>query len=103
MLGVDADGKACGTIVEAAQRTGRKIGVVATAPITAPIPASFLSHSTDRNAYSFIGEQILEKELDVAFTGGQKYFHANNGTLLNSAIAKKFTVVQDVASFRNSA
>lgn len=76
-VAVKEDGKACGTLLEAAKKAGMRTGVVVTSELTHATPASFSSHSVTREDYAFIGQQMLKQGLDVAFGGGADIFKQN--------------------------
>eukprot|EP01122_Echinamoeba_exundans_P002382 TRINITY_DN1232_c0_g1_i2.p1 TRINITY_DN1232_c0_g1~~TRINITY_DN1232_c0_g1_i2.p1 ORF type:complete len:429 (-),score=135.13 TRINITY_DN1232_c0_g1_i2:103-1389(-) len=61
----------CGTLLEAAMSDGRAVGVVTNGLITAPIVASWLTHSRSPDDAVFIANKILTKVgLDLVFGGG---------------------------------
>ncbi len=57
-------------LVEAAQRTGRKVGIVVTSNLNDATPAGFTSHTTSRKSGEDIMDQMVHKGLDVALGGG---------------------------------
>ncbi|KAI8865913.1 alkaline phosphatase-like protein [Ramicandelaber brevisporus] len=74
-VGVGADGKPCGTVLEAAHRAGYRTGLVVTAPITDATPAAFSSHAAfrwdeDLIAQYQIGNYTLGRSVDLMFGGG---------------------------------
>jgi alkaline phosphatase len=63
----------CGTLLEAAMSDGRAVGVVTNGLITAPIVASWLTHSRSPDDAVFIANKILTKlGLDLVFGGGDE-------------------------------
>lgn len=73
-VAVDPRGRACGTILEAAQKKGMRTGLVVTSRITDATPASFSSHSVTRYAQEFIASQQVTKGIDIMFGGGRDYY-----------------------------
>ncbi|KAJ2550251.1 vacuolar alkaline phosphatase [Coemansia sp. RSA 1933] len=85
-IGVDREGRACGTVLEAAKLHGYRTGLVTTARITHATPAAFFAHSEDRDMENMIAQQILtlgavnETQrrrpalVDLAFGGGLCHF-----------------------------
>ncbi|KAN0060014.1 vacuolar alkaline phosphatase [Thecaphora frezii] len=77
-IGVDADGKPCGTVFEAAKRNGLLTGVVVTTRLTDATPAAFISHAASRAEEPLIASQLIggdknplgERTLDLAIGGG---------------------------------
>eukprot|EP00033_Pygsuia_biforma_P002064 GCRY01002293.1.p1 GENE.GCRY01002293.1~~GCRY01002293.1.p1 ORF type:complete len:545 (-),score=89.19 GCRY01002293.1:410-2044(-) len=77
-IGVDLQGKPCGTILEAASMKGFKTGVVATSSVTNATPAAFSSHVVNRNMEDDIALQQIEMgHLDLILGGGKTYFLSN--------------------------
>ncbi len=75
MIGVDSDGEALETILEAAKAAGKSVGLVSTARITHATPASFVAHVRSRNDESTIAAQLVDYgEVDVVLGGGREYF-----------------------------
>ena len=77
-IGVDSDGKPCGTVFEAAKRNGYLTGVVVTTRLTDATPAAFVSHAASRAEEPLIASQLIggdknplgERTLDLAIGGG---------------------------------
>ncbi|KAJ9480104.1 putative Repressible alkaline phosphatase (putative) [Pseudozyma hubeiensis] len=77
-IGVTPDGKACGTVFEAAKRKGLLTGVVVTSRLTDATPAAFISHAASRAEEPLIASQMIggeknplgERTLDLAIGGG---------------------------------
>ena len=57
-------------LVEAAQHTGRAVGIVVTSNLNDATPAAFTSHASSRKAGEDIMDQMVHKGLDVALGGG---------------------------------
>ncbi|KAJ1786838.1 vacuolar alkaline phosphatase, partial [Coemansia sp. RSA 2399] len=96
-IGVDRDGRACGTVLEAAKLHGYLTGLVTTARITHATPAAFAAHVVDRDMEDLIAQQLLthgtvgggsesnEKRrivplVDVMFGGGLCHFVPDGST-----------------------
>ncbi|KAJ2849996.1 vacuolar alkaline phosphatase [Coemansia brasiliensis] len=80
-IGVDAQGRPCGTILEAAKQKGLRTGLVTTARITHATPASFAAHVVDRNMEDLIALQLLARNsttsqqvVDLMIGGGLCHF-----------------------------
>ncbi|RKP38355.1 alkaline phosphatase [Dimargaris cristalligena] len=78
-IGVDPEGKACGTVLEAAKRKGLLTGLVATSRITHATPAAFSAHVVNRNmedliAQYQIGNYSLGRTVDLMLGGGRCHF-----------------------------
>ncbi|KAJ2085899.1 vacuolar alkaline phosphatase [Coemansia sp. RSA 986] len=58
-IGVDKDGRACGTVLEAAKLNGYLTGLVTTSRITHATPAAFATHVVDRDMEDLIAQQLL--------------------------------------------
>lgn len=61
------------TVLEGARLTGLATGIVATSNVQHATPADFTAHTHDRNNYTEIGEQQVYQNIDVVFSGGEKY------------------------------
>jgi alkaline phosphatase len=77
-IGVDLQGKPCGTVLEAAKQKGMLTGLVATSRITHATPASFAAHVALRDdeaeiAIHEIGNQTLGRTVDLLLGGGKWY------------------------------
>ncbi|KAI7821609.1 alkaline-phosphatase-like protein [Kickxella alabastrina] len=83
-IGISADGRPCGTVLEAAKRKGYVTGLVTTARISHATPAAFAAHAADRNMEDLIAQQMVgiglnssangRGSVDLMFGGGQCYF-----------------------------
>ncbi|KAL7416904.1 alkaline phosphatase [Mrakia frigida] len=81
-IGVDDDAVPVGTVLEAAKAQGYKTGMVVTSRITHATPASFGSHSYDRDLESIIADQLiggtpLGHTTDLMLGGGLCFFQPN--------------------------
>jgi alkaline phosphatase len=74
MLGVTPDGKPVETLMEAARKAGKRIGLITTATIYDASPAGFSVHARERGQSQLIVDQYLALEPDVLLGGGADYF-----------------------------
>lgn len=75
-ISVDLEGGRPETIVEAAKRGGRSIGLVTTCQVTDATPAAFGAHVPNRSDHSEIARQYIEETgLDVILGGGAAYWY----------------------------
>ena len=74
MISTLPDGKTVQTILEAAAKTGRAVGIVTTVTITHATPASFGAHVAARASQADIAPQYLDKKIDVIMGGGRQFF-----------------------------
>ncbi|KAJ2159655.1 vacuolar alkaline phosphatase [Coemansia sp. RSA 552] len=82
-IGVDAGGRPCGTILEAAKQKGYRTGLVTTARITHATPAAFAAHVADRDMEDLIALQLIGRNssqdapiVDLMLGGGLCHFLA---------------------------
>ncbi|KAJ2450277.1 vacuolar alkaline phosphatase [Coemansia sp. RSA 2336] len=80
-IGVDPQGRPCGTILEAAKQMGMGTGLVTTARVTHATPAAFAAHVENRNMEDLIALQLLARNsttsrqvVDLMFGGGSCHF-----------------------------
>ncbi|MFI4896746.1 MAG: alkaline phosphatase [Phycisphaerales bacterium JB059] len=78
-----------------ARAQGKATGLVSTARITHATPASFIANVRDRAQEREIGDQLLERGVDVALGGGAKHFD-----LERLADRDDLTVVRDASQLR---
>lgn len=69
-VGVHFDNTACGTLLEAAKRAGRRVGIVVKSALFDASPAGFSAHSSTRGAAQFIAGQQIRQGFDVLLGGG---------------------------------
>lgn len=74
VVGLDEEGNELTSILEAAEKSGRSSGLVATSTITHATPASFVANVESRNNEEEIAKQYLESEVDVILGGGKNNF-----------------------------
>jgi alkaline phosphatase len=75
-IAVTPELKACGTVMEAAQNSGRwRTALVATSRITHATPAAWSSHVQERGMeYEIAAQQAGEQSIDLMFGGGLKKY-----------------------------
>lgn len=74
VIGMNADGIVCRSILEAAKAQGRKTALVATSTISHATPASFASHVGSRGQEPDISAQILANKVNVLLGGGRQFW-----------------------------
>ncbi|KAJ2619896.1 vacuolar alkaline phosphatase [Coemansia spiralis] len=87
-IAVDANGRPCVTIMEAAHRKGYLTGLVTTARITHATPAAFAAHVADRDMEDLIAEQLVNSSaVDLLMGGGRCHFvpHDQEGSCRNDS------------------
>ncbi|MBS4204493.1 alkaline phosphatase [Lederbergia citrea] len=92
MISTSPEGEKLQTILEAAEKTGKSSGLVATSTITHATPAVFASHVASRADEADIAPQLLENDVDVILGGGKKYFP---DSLLNEAKKSGYNIISD--------
>lgn len=93
-LAIPGDGSELETSLELHQKLGRRTGLVTTTFLTHATPATFGAHETDRNNYSQIGLDFLNRSRpNVLFGGG------GNGLTPESTIAAGYSVATDGSAF----
>lgn len=75
ILGKDASGRPCESILEFAKKRGKLTGVVSTMRVTHATPAAFYSHVVSRDDENAIANQlVLGDDVDVVLGGGFRHF-----------------------------
>ena len=74
MVGVTPDGKEVDSILDAAEKSKKSTGLVATSTITHATPAVFGASVSSRGDEALIAPQYFENGVDVIFGGGRDYF-----------------------------
>jgi len=108
-IGIDADGVACGTVLEAAALKGMRTGLVTTTRVTDATPAAFSSHSLTRRKEEFIAQQQLDllggipKHIDLLMGGGRLYFanRTDGLDLMKYAQEQGYQVITTKAEMEN--
>lgn len=74
-LSVDENGAALRTLLEAAKREGRAVGIVTSGQLTDPAVAAFYAHTKDtRDTPSIVEQFVRQDSLNVALGGGADLF-----------------------------
>jgi len=74
VIGINAYGIACKSILEAAREQGRKTALVATSTISHATPASFACHVGSRGLEAEIAAQMLASKVNVLLGGGRHFW-----------------------------
>lgn len=106
-IGVDAEGRALRTILEAAEERGMPTGLVSTARITHATPAAFSAHVANRGMEQQIADQQIEQGIDLILGGGRRFYlpreaggsRRDERNLLDEAREAGYYVVRDRAGF----
>ncbi|QBQ07052.1 alkaline phosphatase [Sporosarcina pasteurii] len=98
VIGIDPEGNKHTSILQAAEKSGKSTGLVATSTITHATPAAFASEVESRANEAAIAPQLLENDVDVLLGGGKKYF---SNELLNKAQKNGYEIVSDAQSMSN--
>ncbi len=72
------------SVLEAAKREGKSVGIVATSRVTHATPAGFTAHNGSRNNTNEIMEHIVYNNLDVVFGGGLRHLIPEDETYTTS-------------------
>lgn len=72
------------TVLEAAKREGKAVGIVATSRVTHATPAGFTAHNASRNNTNEIMENIVYNNVDVVFGGGLRHLIPEGDTYTTS-------------------
>ncbi|MDD3766929.1 MAG: alkaline phosphatase [Eubacteriales bacterium] len=91
-VGIAPNQKPRATILEAAQLSGKKAGIVSTAEWSHATPASFTAHNISRTNYPILSEQIVNQGLDVVLGTG---FGLAQWGSLDEARNRGYTVVSN--------
>jgi alkaline phosphatase len=111
MAGVTADGKPASTLMQAAKKSGKRIGLVTTAAIHDASPTAFSVHAKSRREGQGIVDQYLALEPDVLMGGGRDYFlpkgtgggkRTDGKDVIAAFAGKGYEVVQDAAALRKA-
>lgn len=98
VISMDPDGNKLESILQAAEKSGKSSGLVATSTITHATPAVFASNVATRANEKDIAPQFLQNDVDVILGGGKKYF---SDDLLNQAKQDGYEIVSDAQSLNN--
>lgn len=98
-VGVFSDLQPCGTLLEAAKREGKKIGIVAKSTVSNASPAAFTAHAASRLYEQFIASQQMALGIDVIFGGGLDVYsfpYGGNPSPLEKAFQLGYSVAKTV-------
>ncbi len=96
-VGTTSDGRACGTLAEAAKRRGMRVGLVSKTTVSNASPAAFSSHAQSRYDEQFIAGQQIRQGFDVLLGGGMSAYSFRFGgraSALDEAVARGYRIVQ---------
>lgn len=99
-LCVTPDGKQPSPILMRAKATGYRVGCVTTTTITHATPAGFYCNAIERGNELEIGEQLVERGLDVAIGGGAKFVDPAVEAAQSAGTAKGLIVARSMAGLR---
>ncbi len=108
IIGLDADGTRRENVRERAAALGKATGIVSDTRLTHATPAAFLAHQGYRSAEAAIAAQIVATDVQVALSGGRRYFVPDAGyredgrDLLAEAGAAGFEVVTDAGGLASA-
>ena len=110
MIGMGPDSLALETVLERAQKLGKKTGIVVSCSITHATPASYVAHVPSRSMHLEIALQIANAESDLYLGSGWGWFlpkelggRRTDGRDLLAAMRKRgYTVVLSDSAFRAS-
>lgn len=77
-ISITPDGKSPITLMQYAKQSGKRIGLISTAPIYDASPAAFSVHAKSRRDSETIVNQYIELMPDVLMGGGSDYFLPNS-------------------------
>jgi alkaline phosphatase len=77
------------TVLEAARRSGRAVGLVATCDVTEATPAAFASHGTARRNRGDLLRQLVHQNLDVVLGGGAAALSSAGGQDLRAVLQRR--------------
>ncbi len=108
VVGLDADGHAVRTLLEAAALRGMATGLVVKSRLTDATPAAFVAHVRSREHEDSIAVQELEHRVDLMFGGGLDEFlprsaggaRADTLDLIAEARRRGYQVVTELGGFR---
>lgn len=74
LIGMNSEFKPVATIMEEAEKKGKKTGIVTTTPIAHATPAAFAAHVKHRSEMVDIASQMMDAGIDVLLGGGENAF-----------------------------
>lgn len=72
------DGRTPEPLFLRAKQSGRRLGLVTTAPLTDATPAAMLCNAISRSDHTSIARQMLDRGLDLGIGGGARYFQGDD-------------------------
>jgi len=78
IIGKDPDYNNLKNILEYAEKYGKSTGIVTTVQLTHATPAAFATHVRNRYQMEKIALQMMHKNIEVLFGGGENYFLPEN-------------------------
>lgn len=106
-IGVDAEGKAHLTLLEAAKAKGYRTGLVVTSTINHATPASFVAHVGSRQSYDEIANQYFDQRIDnrpkvdVMLGGGRQFFAREDRDLTQEFVAEGYQYITELAQLQS--
>lgn len=92
-IGMDYNSQAAETLLEAARKQGKAVGVITDTYVTDATPAGFTAHVQNRNQKMEIARQLIDFGPEVILGGGLQYFNTGeNKKLLRDAKKKGYRV-----------
>jgi alkaline phosphatase len=82
-LGVNSNGQTVKNIVETASGAGKATGVVTSVEFSHATPAGMAAHTTSRDDFAGIANQMLTSDLDVIMGAGHPYYNDNGDVTLS--------------------
>ena len=87
-VGVDAEGRPVGTVLEAAEKRGWSTGLVTTANFWDATPAAFAAHTPSRNSTAIIIGQMLSSNVEIIVGGGSTQLGTKDIDTLDTLTAR---------------
>ncbi|MDI6870550.1 MAG: alkaline phosphatase [Bacillota bacterium] len=106
MISVKPDGTPVKTVLEAAQETGKAVGLISTNTVYDATPAAFGAHWAQRSGSDAIAAQLVSRKIDVILGGGSDQFfpkgvgpgkRGDGRNLVDEAKAAGYTYVTNAA------
>ncbi len=103
-VGVDAEGQAVTTLLEAAAASGKAVGVVTDSYLWDATPAAFSSHVTTRGEYAAVAAQMADSGFDLLLGEEDSDLEEDDagGEMLDAFRDKGFRIVRDAAALGSS-
>lgn len=110
-IGIDTSGIPYRTILEICQSLGKSTGLVVTSSITHATPATFATHTANRDEEPEIAEQLIYNKVNILFGGGRAFFlpkkvrgskRKDNRDLIKEAKRLGYTLIEDKIGLMNA-